>query len=349
MLSQATYLWLDGAFPTQTLRCKMRIIHHPKGDMTLKDFPNWGFDGSSTNQATGHDSDLILKPVFFVKDPVTAPGNYLVLCEVFSQDGVTPHPTNKRAPLRKLMQNGADKFDPWIGFEQEYALFKGMQPYGWPEGGYPAPQGPFYCGVGADEVFGRALIEKHTQACLDAGLLLYGTNAEVMPGQWEFQIGYRGIHEPVDPLTVSDHLWVARWLLYRIGEDFGISAKLHPKPVKGDWNGSGKHTNFSTKEMRDPKTGIAAIDKAIKSLEANHMAHIKVYGAGLEERLTGRHETAPMDKFSSGVGHRGASVRIPRSVAIDHCGYLEDRRPGANANPYEVAYMLLKTICGLSD
>ena len=153
MLSQATYLWIDGTIPTQTLRSKMRVVQHPKGDMTLNDFPEWGFDGSSTNQADGHESDLILRPVFFVTDPMLGKGHYLVLCEVFNPDGVTPHPTNKRADLRNLMASGASKHEPWIGFEQEYTLFKGTQPLGWPERGYPAPQGPFYCGVGADEGF----------------------------------------------------------------------------------------------------------------------------------------------------------------------------------------------------
>jgi len=217
---------------------------------------------------------------------------------------------------------------------------------GWPDRGYPAPQGPFYCGVGADEVFGRHMVEEHAAACIEAGLMIYGTNAEVMPGQWEFQIGHRGIEsENADPLTVSDQLWIARWLLYRIGEDYDINARLHPKPVKGDWNGAGMHTNFSTQATRDPKKGMDAIHKAIKALEKNHAKHIKVYGADLELRLTGKHETAPMDKFSSGIADRGASVRIPRSVEINHCGYIEDRRPGANANPYEVAAMLVETIC----
>jgi len=344
MLSQATYIWLDGTEPTQTLRCKMRVLQHPKGSMAIKDFPEWGFDGSSTNQASGHDSDLILQPVFFAPDPLTDEGNYLVLCEVLNPDG-TPHTTNKRAKLRKLMETAA-KYDPWLGFEQEYTLFKGTQPLGWPDRGYPAPQGPFYCGVGADEVFGREMIEDHAQACLDANLMIFGTNAEVMPGQWEFQIGYRGIStESADPLTVSDHLWVARWLLYRIGEHYDISAKLHPKPMKGDWNGAGKHTNFSTKATRDPKTGMKAINEAIEALKANHDAHIEVYGHGIEERLTGRHETASYKEFSSGVGHRGASIRIPRGVANQGYGYLEDRRPCANANPYEVAAMLIETIC----
>ena len=344
MLAQVTYIWMDGADPTSKLRSKMRVVSHDNELITLKDLPQWSFDGSSTYQAEGSDSDLLLNPACVVKDPITGPGNYLVLCEVCLPDG-SPHPTNTRAKLRELMQTYGGPCDPWVGFEQEYTLFKGHTPLGWPKGGYPAPQGPFYCGVGADETFGRPLAEAHTQACLDAGLMLYGTNAEVMPGQWEFQIGYRGVTgESADPLTVSDHLWLARYFLYRLGEDFGIVAKLDPKPVKGDWNGAGKHTNFSTKAMRDPKQGMNAINKAINALRTNHGDHIKVYGADLEERLTGKHETASITDFSAGVSDRGASIRIPRQVANDGCGYLEDRRPGANADPYEVAAALVNTV-----
>ena len=347
MISQATYIWHDGAAPTQTLRSKMRMFEHPKGNISINDFPEWGFDGSSTNQAAGDDSDLILQPISFVNDPILGDGNYLVLCEVLNPDG-TPHPTNKRAKLRQLLENGGKDFDPWIGFEQEYTLFRGSTPLGWPDRGYPAPQGPFYCGVGADEVFGREFVEVHTRACIDAGLMIFGTNAEVMPGQWEFQMGYRGIDgESADPLTVSDHLWFARWLLYRIGEEFDISATLHPKPVKGDWNGAGKHTNFSTKQTRSSEGGMDAIKDAIEALRQRHDEHIGVYGHGLEERLTGLHETAHISNFSSGVGNRSASIRIPRSVATKGYGYFEDRRPGANANPYEVSAALIETVCGI--
>lgn len=344
-LSQVTYIWIDGSSPTQMLRSKVKIVP-TKNSLTVTDLPQWNFDGSSTYQALGHDSDLLLQPVSCVPDPVLGAGNYLCLCEVLNPDE-TPHQSNKRARLVQMMERYGKAQDPWIGFEQEYTLFNGQQPLGWPERGYPAPQGPFYCGVGADEAFGRHLVEKHAQACLDAGIMLYGTNAEVMPGQWEFQIGYRDVPgESADPVTVSDHLWLARWLLYRLGEDCNISAKLHPKPIKGDWNGAGKHSNFSTKAMRDPKTGMQAIQKAIKALEARHKEHIAVYGADLELRLTGQHETANISHFVAGVGHRGASVRIPRPVANKGYGYLEDRRPGANANPYEVAAILVETICG---
>lgn len=349
-LSQVTYIWIDGTSPTQTLRCKTKIIPHAKNELTVSDIPHWNFDGSSTYQAVGHDSDLTLQAVCVVRNPINKEGkNYLALCEVLNPDG-TPHESNKRARLVKLMEEGGKAQDPWIGFEQEYTLFKGQQPLGWPERGYPAPQGPFYCGVGADEVFGRQLVEEHAQACLDADIMLYGINAEVMPGQWEFQIGYRGVeNESADPVNVCDHLWLARWLLYRLGENYDITAKLHPKPVKGDWNGAGKHTNFSTKATRNPKTGMAAIHEAIKALELRHNEHIAVYGHDLELRLTGKHETAHMSQFLAGVGNRGASVRIPRPVASQGYGYLEDRRPGANANPYEVAAVLVETICNIKE
>lgn len=346
MLSQVTYIWIDGAMPTHKLRSKTRIVEFPQnGAKSLDAFPEWGYDGSSTYQAVGNNSDLVLKPVRFVNNPLLGEGNYLLLCEVFTPDG-TPHSTNHRAKLRKLMENGGKEHEPWIGFEQEYTLMKGRTPLGWPDNGYPAPQGPFYCGVGADEVFGRELVDEHTEACLDAGLMLFGTNAEVMPGQWEFQIGYRGVKsESADPLTVSDHLWIARWLLYRIGEPYGITATLKPKPVAGDWNGAGKHTNFSTKAMRDEKNGMNAINAAIKALSNAHKKHIAHYGHGLAARLTGKHETADINSFSAGISDRGCSVRIPLSVAKQGYGYIEDRRPGANADPYEVAALLLETIC----
>jgi len=344
MISKLTYIWMDGTKPTQKLRCKEKIIPTPEGGFTLDLMPEWGFDGSSTYQAEGRHSDLILVPVASVPDPLGDAQDCLVLCEVMMPDG-KPHPTNSRVRLRDLMDRYGESQKPWIGFEQEYTLFKGARPLGWPEGGYPAPQGPFYCGIGADEVFGRNLVEDHTQACIDAGLMIAGTNAEVMPGQWEFQIGFRHVEsESPDPLTMSDHLWLARWLLYRIAEEYTITVTLDPKPVRGDWNGAGKHTNFSSADMRDPSKGMQTIEAAIKKLEARHHEHIAAYGAGLETRLTGLHETAHIGDFSAGVGDRGASIRIPQHVANLGYGYLEDRRPGANADPYVVSAIMMETI-----
>lgn len=348
MLSQAEYIWIDGAQPTQKLRSKTRIVPIQGEDAQLSEFPEWSFDGSSTYQAVGHSSDLSLVPVNFVKDPVRGEGNYLVMCEVFNPDG-TPHVSNTRAKLRQLMEAGGKDQEPWVGFEQEYTLFKDGRPLGWPAGGYPPPQGPFYCGVGSEQVFGRDLVEMHTEACLVAGVMIYGINAEVMPSQWEYQIGYRGLDsESADPLNVSDHAWIARWLLYRLAEEFEIEPSLDNKPVKGDWNGAGQHTNFSTKAMRQPSSGLKAIEQAIVELEKRHEDHIMVYGYGLEQRLTGLHETCSIHEFRAGVSDRGASIRIPLGVSKKGYGYLEDRRPGANSDPYVISSKLIETVCKIS-
>jgi len=325
---KAEYIWMDGAEPTQKLRCKTKIVQ------TGKEPPIWGFDGSSTNQATGHASDCVLKPVFVCPDPVRGGNDKLVLCEVLLTD-MTPHPTNTRAKLVEVARKYADH-DMWFGIEQEYTFFEGIRPLGWPDNGFPAPQFGYYCGVGADEVFGRDIVEEHMQACLDAGLKFEGINAEVMPAQWEFQIGAAG------PVEVSDHMWIARWLLYRIAENYGVSATLAPKPVKGDWNGAGAHTNFSSKAMRE---SIDACIAAAEALKAEHALHITNYGAGIEERLTGKHETCSYKEFKYGVSDRGASVRIPWQVAIDKKGYIEDRRPCANMDPYVVCRLITSTVC----
>ncbi|MCB9553080.1 MAG: glutamine synthetase beta-grasp domain-containing protein [bacterium] len=343
----AEYIWIDGTKPTRQLRSKTKVIPVKDAligdtEITLDLFPEWGFDGSSTGQAPGGDSDRKLVPVAFVSDPVRGEGDsYLVLCEVFNPDG-TPHETNTRALLRKTLEGKAGEAEAWIGIEQEYTLFKGSAPLGFgSERRFPAPQGPYYCGVGADEVYGRELVEDHLRACLEAGLSIVGVNAEVMPGQWEFQIGGPGS----GPLETGDHLWLARWLLYRIGEDYGISATLDPKPVTGDWNGAGAHTNFSTREMREDG-GLAHIKAACEKLGTRVKEHLAVYGEGYEMRLTGRHETCRYDQFKYGIGDRTASVRIPLHVGADGKGYLEDRRPCANADPYQVVRVLLETIIG---
>ena len=346
-ISAAEYIWLDGAEPTQELRSKTRMLPYTES-MNLSDLPEWSFDGSSTNQASGNDSDCLLNPVSVVGDPVRGKGNYLVMCEVLNSDN-TPHKTNKRAYLRNLMKNGGNNEDAYIGFEQEYTLFKNGRPLGWPQEGFPAPQGPFYCAVGVKNVYGRKIVEEHTKACCEVDLCLFGTNAEVMPGQWEFQVGYRGIiGETCDPLTMSDHLWFSRYLLHLIAEKYGVEVSFSNKPIKGDWNGAGMHTNISTKNMRDSSTGKAAIESAISQLEKNHTDHVKSYGHGLSERLTGEHETCSINEFKAGVSDRSASIRIPISTNQKGCGYIEDRRPGANADPYIVSGKLMSTICKLA-
>ncbi|MPZ50409.1 MAG: glutamine synthetase [Dehalococcoidia bacterium] len=327
---KAEYIWIDGTIPTPKLRSKTKIVEDGEKP------PIWGFDGSSTNQAPGERSDCVLNPVYVCADPIRKGGNKLVLCEVLLTN-MQPHTTNTRAACAEKAAKAAGD-DYLFGIEQEYTFFEGSRPLGFPEKGFPAPQGGYYCGVGADEVFGRPVVEAHLDACLDAGLRIAGINAEVMPGQWEFQVG------PSDALKASDELWVARWLLYRVGEDFGISATLHPKPVRGDWNGAGCHTNFSTKKMRESYQ--PNVDAA-EALAKRHDLHIANYGAGIEDRLTGHHETASYREFSYGVSNRGASVRIPWQVEVDGKGYIEDRRPNANMDPYTVTRLIMESVSGV--
>jgi glutamine synthetase len=229
-----------------------------------------------------------------------------------------------------------------FGIEQEYTFFQDGRPYGWPEEGFPAPQGPYYCGVGGAKMPGRDIVEAHTLACIRAGIGIEGTNAEVMMGQWEFQVGVLG------PVEIGDQLWLARWLLERIAEEFGVDVSFDAKPIKGDWNGAGAHTNFSTKQMR-AAGGYAAVVAAAESLGTRIKEHIANYGDGIEDRLTGAHETAHWSKFSYGVSDRGASVRIPGQVAREKKGYIEDRRPNSNVDPYVVARLITETACGAAS
>ena len=334
MSYQAEYIWIDGNVPTRTLRSKTKIVSDGQKP------PVWGFDGSSTGQALGLSSDCVLVPVFTCPDPLRGPKDVLVMCEVLNSD-LTPHETNERAAAVATAKAYAS-FEPRFGIEQEYTFFQDGRPLGWPEVGFPAPQGPYYCGVGGSKMAGRDIVEAHVIACLKAGLAIEGTNAEVMMSQWEFQIGV------LDAVAIGDQLWVARWLLERIAEEFDVEVSYAAKPIKGDWNGAGAHTNFSTKQMR-AVGGWDAIIAGCEALGTRVTEHIENYGDGIKDRLTGAHETAPWNKFSYGVSNRGSSVRIPGAVAREKRGYLEDRRPNANIDPYVVSRLIVETICGAAS
>lgn len=324
------YIWLDGYKPTQSLRSKTKIVKDFKG--TLEDCPMWSFDGSSTEQAPGGSSDCLLKPVALFPDPARRDG-WLVMTEVLNSDG-TPHPTNGRATI----DDEDDDF--WFGFEQEYFLWdpETNKPYGFPASGFPGPQGPYYCGVGATKAYGREIIEDHLDQMIDAGLNIEGINAEVATGQWEFQIFAKGAKE------AGDQIWVARYLAERNGEKYGLSINWHCKPVPGDWNGSGMHANFSNELLRTAGSK-EVYDKVCQAFEPVIKEHIAVYGADNHLRLTGLHETQSIDKFSYGVSDRGASIRIPiGTVENGWKGYLEDRRPNSAADPYKVAARIIKTV-----
>jgi glutamine synthetase len=325
------YIWLDGYEPVRNLRSKTQLkdfASFPK----LEELPDWGFDGSSTQQAPGGSSDCVLKPVALYPDS-TRKNGVLVMCEVYNADG-TPHASNDRATI-------LDDPDAWFGFEQEYFLYQDGRPLGFPENGYPAPQGPYYTGVGYKNVgdIARQIVEEHLDICLDAGINHEGINAEVAKGQWEFQIFGKGSK------TCADQVWVARYILNRLCEKYGIDVEYHCKPLGAtDWNGSGMHANFSTKHMREVG-GEAYFLALMAQFEKNCMEHIAVYGPDNHMRLTGLHETQSIDKFSWGIADRGASIRVPHSFKKnDWKGYLEDRRPNSQGNPYQIASRILKTI-----
>eukprot|EP00474_Spongospora_subterranea_P008411 CRZ08869.1 hypothetical protein [Spongospora subterranea] len=329
---QAEYIWVGGSgsdirSKTKTLECK---------PLKPDDLPIWNFDGSSTGQAPGSDSEVYLKPVKFFPDPFRGGNNILVVCECYTP-AMKPLPSNTRYACNKIME-AATAQKPWFGIEQEYTLFEkdGHTPLGWPKGGFPSPQGPYYCGVGTRSAYGRFVVEAHYRACLATGLDISGVNAEVMAAQWEYQIG------PCEGVDSGDQMLISRYLLHRVCEDFGVVASFDPKPISGDWNGAGCHTNYSTAAMRT-KGGFEAILAAIKKLELKHHEHIAVYGVGNERRLTGAHETAHIGKFTYGVANRGASVRIPRTAEKEGMGYFEDRRPASNMDPYVVTAKIVET------
>ena len=323
------YIWLDGYKPTANLRSKTKIVENFSGK--LKDCPMWSFDGSSTQQAEGGSSDCLSKPVAVHPDPVRKNG-FLVMTEVLNADG-TPHISNGRATIDD------DDNDFWFGFEQEYFLWdpETNLPLGFPKD--QTPQGQFYCSVGGKNTFGRDVMDDHLDICLEAGINVEGTNAEVAAGQWEFQTFAKGAKQ------AGDEMWIARYLLERTAEDYGLAIEYHPKPLGNtDWNGSGMHANFSNETLRT----CGSEDTYSKICEAFRPVvkeHIDVYGAYNDQRLTGEHETQSIDEFSFGVSDRGASIRIPiMTVENGWKGWLEDRRPASNGDPYKIASRIIKTV-----
>ena len=308
------YIWLDGYKPEPSLRSKIKVT---KDDTP----PDWSFDGSSTQQAEGGSSDCIIIPVQQYDGPLFA--DELIMCEVQTGEHET-HPSNTRAEAAATVTD-----EWWFGFEQEYFFTdKNGEPLGW-EDGTPRPQGDYYCGVGSSNVQGREISEVHLEACLSAGIEITGTNAEVALGQWEYQCFGKGV-------KAADDLWVSRYLLYKIAEDYGVNVNIHPKPKTGDWNGSGMHANFSNDEMRN-NGSEKLFNSLCDKLGKVHKNAIEAYGSDNDQRLTGLHETQSIDKFSYGVSDRGASIRIPiYTVDNNWNGYLEDRRPASNADPYRI-------------
>ncbi|CAH1645861.1 unnamed protein product [Spodoptera littoralis] len=337
----ATYVWIDGS--GINMRCKDRILDCVPYSPDAA--PNWAFDGSSTGQATTDNSDTTLKPAAVYRDPFRADPHVIILCEVLLGEAQKPAATNHRTFCNDLCEAHKAE-EPWFGLEQEYTMVDidgwGL---GWPKGGgFPAVKYQYsYCGVGAKYIAGRDLSEAHSKASLFAGCDYEGSNGEVMYACWEWQVGTTmGIKAP-------DDMWMTRFIMSRIGEDYGIDVTYHPKPFGHLHPGIGMHHNFSTKKMRTAPGGYAFIEECIKKLEKNHMKHMRAYGndeTTNRMRLSGRFETAPFDKFSWGVANRKASIRLQRHIKKKDKGFMEDRRPGGDADPYLVCGLLMETCLG---
>ena len=327
MIYKLEYIWMDGYTPEPNLRSKTKVLTSDT-EPELESLPIWNFDGSSTMQAEGNYSDCLLKPVKIIRDPQRKNG-YLVLCEVLNPD-MTPHSSNTRSSVK-------DNSNMWVGFEQEYFIYDGKLPLGHTKGDMK-PQGEYYCGIGSDNVSGRNIVEHHLDICLSAGLNVTGINAEVALGQWEFQVMGKGT------LDSCDQLILCRYLLQRVVETYNVKIEYHPKPLQGDWNGSGLHTNFSNKKMREVG-GKEYFESIFNMFDVNHTKHIENYGSDNQMRLTGKHETQSIDKFSWGISDRGSSIRVPQATVNNGWkGYVEDRRPASNGNPYRIMKVISESV-----
>ncbi len=321
------YIWIGG---NGELRSKTRVLNNIKN--SINDFPEWNFDGSSTEQAPSDgNTEVILKPCIVYKDPFRFIDKYsclLVLCDTYNNDG-QPLPTNHRNPADKIFKKIGDELDCWFGLEQEYFIrFNNCFLH-------PVNNGSHYCGF--SNKLEKTIVEEHLQSCLLIGLQISGINAEVATGQWEFQVG------PSKGIEAADQLVVARYLLERIAEKYDAIIDYSPK-ISETANGSGCHINFSTNRMRKPD-GIIEIMACMDKLKIRHEQHIAAYGKDNHLRLTGLHETSSMDKFTWGIGTRNTSVRIPNLTKKNCCGYFEDRRPAANIDPYLATSIIAETCC----
>ena len=322
------YIWIDAQ---GSVRSKTKVTGMVEN---MNELPIWNFDGSSTNQASGDNSEVYIRPVYMCRDPFRSENDRLVLCETLTPD-YKPHISNTRSELHILLNENID-MKPMFGFEQEFFVLErgtvAKLDYDSNE-----PQGDYYCGVGTANIKIREFAEDAMEKCLKAGLTITGMNAEVAPNQWEFQVCTYGIE-------ASDQLYILRYILNRLGEErnYNYEINIEPKPFSEKWNGSGCHTNFSTHLTRIDG-GETKISEIIGKLEKRHGLHMSHYGKNNHLRMTGECETASFDKFTYGYGDRGASIRIPTIVKELGKGYIEDRRPGSNMDPYIVSRLLVET------
>ena len=336
------YVWIGGK---GELRSKTRVLTvrwEAIYDNKCTHYPLWNYDGSSTEQAATQNSEIILEPCCVFNDPFRGGHNKLLLCHAYDTDHKAVACNNRQKALEIFNQKTEEV--PWYGLEQEYFLIDPATTlpldFPTPVNSDEAQQGQYYCSTGCENAYGRDIAEEHLQKCIEAGIKISGINAEVAPGQWEFQIG------PCVGIEEGDHLYMARYILQRVAEKHNVIVNLEPKPVPGNWNGSGCHMNFSTKNMREgteTKKGIEFINEAIEKLSKNHAEHMAVYGEHNELRMTGKHETADYNTFSDGVSDRGVSIRRGFNTMKEGRGYFEDRRPASNCDPYLITSKIFET------
>lgn len=341
------YIWLDSEGNT---RSKTKVFKKNKNlDMDLNIIPEWNYDGSSTNQASTDSSEVILRPVKFVKDPFRKETinteSFLVLCETYDTAG-NPLITNSRHLAVKIFDSPSDHKEPMFGLEQEFFISRlsgtNLIPISFPDNqSQPRPQGDYYCGVGGSNIYARVLIEKILDLLLYCNLPITGLNAEVAPAQWEFQVCSTGI-------DAADSLILLRYICNRQLEKHNLYMDISSKPISGDWNGSGCHINYSTDLMRK-EGGYKYIETAIKNLSKLHSLHIKHYGDDNYLRLTGKHETSSLTEFSYSVSGRNTSIRIPSLTKENKYGYFEDRRPSSSLDPYKSTALLHASSIGIEQ
>ena len=323
------YIWIGG---NNEIRSKTRVLHDISVEnCVIGKIPEWNYDGSSTDQADSDgNTEVLLKPCVVYKDTFRCFSNcvcLLVLCDTYNTDNVELS-TNNRYNADVIFSE-IDKEECWFGLEQEYFIRFNNQTF------EPINNGTHYCGV--SNKLEKTIVEEHLQTCVTTGLEISGINAEVASGQWEFQIG------PSKGISAADQLIISRYLLERIAEKYNATIDYSPK-LSENANGSGCHINFSTKDMREPG-GLNIILSCMDKLKMKQEEHISAYGKNNHLRLTGLHETSCLNNFTWGIGTRNTSVRIPNATKKNGYGYFEDRRPGANIDPYLATSVIAKTCC----
>ncbi|GJQ88142.1 hypothetical protein Trydic_g13147 [Trypoxylus dichotomus] len=334
-LCSVEYVWIDGT--GEHLRSKARTLEYIPDNH--KEVPPWGCDSNASMLPVPKETDVLLVPVAMYNDPFRRSNNKLVLCDTYEFDG-KPLPTNNRKSCCEALNKVCDQEIMW-GLEQQYMVMDmDERPYGWPVClGEPRRHKGYYCAVGGDKVFARELSESHYRACLYAGVQIASTHPDAVPGQWEFQIGVSpGIKGP-------DDLWMARYILARISEEYGLYTCLHPKRFD-NMPGCSCHVNFSTKVTRKDN-GLSTLEGYMQKLSKRHEEHLRKYdpygGQQNKLRLTGKDGTSAVDNFTSGVGDKSLSVRITKETETKKKGYIEDRRPASNSDPYAVCDMVVRT------